>query len=97
MASLSKSVRFRVAAIASSAMIALVAAAVPTHANRFGAPWMSMVSTDQTTLYSDRDRTTPVGSVPKGAIIVVVGSQSDMTRRMGRHSRRQRAYATVDR
>jgi hypothetical protein len=40
---------------------------------------MSLVTADQTTLYSSPDRSSPVGPLPRGAIVVVIGSQSDMT------------------
>ena len=47
-------------------------------ANRLGPPWMSIVSVDQTTLYGSPDRSSPVGPLPRGAIVVVIGAESDM-------------------
>lgn len=60
-------------------LLALGIAAVPAHANRFGPPWMAIVTADQTTLYSGSDRSNAVGPLPKGAIVAVIGTQSDMT------------------
>ena len=41
-------------------------------ADRFGPPWQSRISVDQTVVYSRPDRTsTPVGPLPRGAIVVV--------------------------
>jgi L,D-transpeptidase catalytic domain/Bacterial SH3 domain len=73
------SMRIRAAAISLSMVMASLLAVVPAHANRFGPPWMAIVSADQTTLYSDKDRTNPVGPLSKGAMLVVIGSDSDMT------------------
>ena len=44
------------------------------HANRFGPPWQSRVSVDQTLLYADADRSAAVvGPLARGQLVVVVG------------------------
>jgi lipoprotein-anchoring transpeptidase ErfK/SrfK len=40
---------------------------------------MSVVTANQTTIYGSSDRSNPVGPLPKGAIVVVIDSQKDMT------------------
>lgn len=43
--------------------------------DRFGPPWQSRVTADQTTVYSQPDRSSqPVGPLGKGAIVVVLGN-----------------------
>src|SRR5947209_19519793 len=69
----------RAAAILISGLLALATALVPAHANRMGTPWMSVVSVDQTRLYGSPDRDNAIGPLARGAIVVVIGSQSDMT------------------
>ena len=55
------------------AWLAHLAVATPAHANRFGPPWQSRVAVDQTTLFSQPDRTSaPVGPLARGQIVVVV-------------------------
>ena len=71
--------RARAAAVLLSVCVALFAAIAPAQANRMGPPWMSIVSVDQTMLYSGPDRSEPVGPLPRGAVVVVIGGQSDMT------------------
>jgi lipoprotein-anchoring transpeptidase ErfK/SrfK len=52
----------------------LLSAAAPAEANRFGPPWQSRVTVDQTTLYSQPDRSsTAVGPLSKAQIVVVAG------------------------
>src|SRR5579859_7764090 len=47
---------------------------IPAHANRFGPPWQSRVIVDQATLVSQPDpRSTPVGPLSRGQLVVVVG------------------------
>lgn len=74
-----RGVHARAAAILISSLVAFGAATVPAQANRLGPPWMSTVSVDQTTLYAAADRSTPVGPLPRGAVVVVIGTDSDMT------------------
>jgi L,D-transpeptidase-like protein/SH3 domain-containing protein len=63
-----------------AASLALTVWSIPVHANRFGPPWMARVTTDQTTLYSAPDASSPpVGPLSKGAIVVVVGENSNFT------------------
>src|SRR5580704_10999610 len=51
----------------------LLMGVLTAHANRFGPPWQSRVIVDQTTLYSQADKTsTPVGPLTRGALVVVV-------------------------
>lgn len=61
--------------------LAIFTSVVPVQANRFGPPFMASVTVDQTTVYSQPDRSAqPVGGLPKGAIVVVTGQQGDWTR-----------------
>ena len=71
--------RIRGVVVLASALLAVAMAAVPAHANRFGPPWMAIVTADQTTLYSSPDRSTSVGPLPKGAIVAVIATQADVT------------------
>jgi len=77
--STSSKLRIRVAALCFSGLIAAVGAVLPAHANRLGPPWMSLVTADQTTLYGTPDRSNPVGALSRGAVVVVIGTQDDMT------------------
>jgi hypothetical protein len=54
----------------------LACAATSAQANRFGPPWQSRVIVDQATLYGQPDRgSTPVGSLSRGQLVVVVGDE----------------------
>jgi hypothetical protein len=72
-------IRIRVIVLLVSTLIAVAAAVAPAHANRLGPPWMSMVTVDETTLYGSPDRSSPVGLLPRGAIVIAIGGESDMT------------------
>src|SRR5436309_4354444 len=76
---ISTTMRWRGVAVLLSGFAALAITLSPAEANRFGPPWMSLVTADQTTLYGSPDRSNPIGPLPKGDIVVVVGSQQDMT------------------
>jgi hypothetical protein len=55
-------------------LLALVATAHSTYANRFGPPWQGRVAVDVATLYSQANKGSPaVGPLVRGAIVVVVG------------------------
>src|SRR5579864_1622455 len=71
--------RTRLAVAVATSVVALAVAIVPASANRMGPPWMSVVNVDQTVMYGSPDRTNPIGPLPRGAIVVVIGSQDDMT------------------
>lgn len=73
------SVRLTPALVLVAAFATTIAAPAPALAARFGPPWMAQVTADQTTLYTAADRSSPVGPLQKGAIVVVVGQQGDMT------------------
>lgn len=79
MIGLSRLVRIRAAVVAIGAALAVVVAVAPVQADRFGPPWMSVVTANQTTLYGDKDRTSSIGPLSKGATVVVIGGDSDMT------------------
>jgi lipoprotein-anchoring transpeptidase ErfK/SrfK len=75
---------WRVHPIFSRALLALVpllasltwlsTGAIEASANRFGPPWQSRVTVDQTTLYTQADRTSAqVGPLARGQIVVVIG------------------------
>ncbi|MBV9174824.1 MAG: SH3 domain-containing protein [Chloroflexi bacterium] len=58
------------------ALFAFANGAQLAHANRFGPPWQSRVTVDQTTLYSEPDRSSAaVGPLGKGQLVVVVADQ----------------------
>src|SRR5205807_1863696 len=51
----------------------LASGTLVAQAGRFGPPWQSRVSVEQTTLFSQADRASPpVGPLTRGAIVVVV-------------------------
>src|ERR1700738_1727755 len=53
--------------------IAVALLAHPALANRFDPPWQSRVIVDQTTLFSQADRSSaPVGPLVRGQVVVVV-------------------------
>ena len=55
-------------------LVWLVQGVPAAEANRFGPPWQSRVTVDQTTLYTQPDRgSRPVGPLSRGQIVVVVG------------------------
>src|SRR6266581_1540865 len=63
----------RVPLLVGLAWLAHLAMATPAHANRLGPPWQSRIAVDQTTLFSQPDRTSaPVGPLARGQIVVVV-------------------------
>jgi lipoprotein-anchoring transpeptidase ErfK/SrfK len=56
-----------------AATVWLATGTLVASANRFGPPWQSRVTVDQTTLFSQPDRaSTPIGPLARGAIVVVV-------------------------
>src|ERR1700704_3647383 len=58
------------------AWLTQLALATPVHANRFGPPWQSRVVVDQTTLFSQPDRTSAaVGPLIRGQLVVVVNEK----------------------
>lgn len=58
-------------------LVWLVHGVPAAEANRFGPPWQSRVVVDQTTLYTQPDRSSPVvGPLARGQIVVVVGEQT---------------------
>jgi hypothetical protein len=65
--------------LALSGALILAVWSTPAHADRFGPPWMALVTADQTTLYTAADRSTPVGPLAHGTIVVVTGQRDDMT------------------
>src|SRR5690242_13329049 len=69
----------RTASVLFALALAITVLAAPAQANRLGPPWMSRVTADQTTLYGSQDRASPIGPLPKGAVVVVIGEKSDMT------------------
>jgi hypothetical protein len=69
----------RAAVAVVSSLVALAASIAPASAGRIGPPWMSVVVASQTTVYGTADRTNPVGPLPMGAIVVVIGTQQDMS------------------
>src|SRR5947209_3000821 len=68
--------RLRIPFLVGLAWLTHLALATPVHANRFGPPWQSRVAVDQTTLFSQPDRSSaPVGPLARGQIVVVVNEK----------------------
>ncbi len=58
-------------------LLALAIPAAPARANRFGPPWQAVIMADQATVYAEPDPSSPpVGPLPRGAIVVVLGEQT---------------------
>jgi lipoprotein-anchoring transpeptidase ErfK/SrfK len=56
-----------------AATLWLATGTLVARANRFGPPWQSRVTADQTTLFSQPDRSSmPIGPLIRGAIVVVI-------------------------
>ena len=63
-----------------AATVWVVLSASPAAANRFGPPWMARVVAEQAMVYSQPDSSSSrVGPVQHGAIVIVLGEQTDST------------------